>query len=55
MKRQVTLRLDEKMYKELRIFLIQKDMSFQKYIETLIENDFKYYQGMKEETKKEGK
>ena len=40
MKRQVTLRLDENMYKELRIYLLTNNKSFQKYVEELIEKDF---------------
>ena len=55
MKRQVTLRLDSEMYKELRIFLIKNNKSFQKYIEELIEADFNYYKGMDEEARKEVK
>ena len=52
MKRQVTLRLDEELYKELRIFLLESDTTFQKYVEQLIIDDFNYYKGMEEESKK---
>ena len=52
MKRQVTLRLDEELYKELRMFLLENDITFQKYVEKLITDDFNYYKGMAEEAKK---
>ena len=52
MKRQVTLRLEEQIYKELRIFLLENDISFQKYVEELIMDDFNYRKGMEEEAEK---
>ena len=52
MKRQVTLRLEDQMYKELRMFLLENDITFQKYVEKLITDDFNYYKGMEEEAEK---
>jgi hypothetical protein len=42
-KRQVTLRLDENLYKEIRIFLLQNDKTFQAYVEELIKADFDFF------------
>ena len=52
MKRQVTLRLEDQMYKELRMFLLENDITFQKYVEELITDDFNYRKGMEEEAEK---
>ena len=52
MKRQVTLRLEDQMYKELRMFLLENDITFQKYVEELIIDDFNYRKGMEEEAEK---
>ena len=51
-KRQVTLRLDEDFYKEVRIFLLQNDKTFQSYVEELIKADFDYFKGMEKEVDK---
>ena len=48
MRKQVSIRIDEDFYKEVRIFLLENDTTFQEYVESLIREDMKRKKDLKD-------